>query len=109
MLHPTTAQIWLTIGLLGQGLFFMRFFLQWLASEKAGRSVIPIAFWWFSVAGGLTLLIYALWRRDPVFIIGQASGFLIYARNLYLVNKEQRLAGVSNEDPQLRDNATYCI
>ena len=109
MLHPTTIQLWLTIGLLGQGLFFMRFFVQWLASEKEGRSVIPIAFWWFSMAGGVTLLIYAVWRRDPVFIIGQGSGLFIYARNLYLLHKEQRHARKPARQPEYSDSGTYCI
>jgi len=109
MLHPTTVQLWLTIGLLGQALFFMRFFVQWLASEKEGRSVIPIAFWWFSVAGGVTLLMYAVWRRDPVFIIGQGSGLFIYARNLYLLHKEQLHARKPAHQPEYGDGGTYCI
>lgn len=85
-LSPET--VWIIIGFLGQTLFFMRFFVQWLASEKAGRSVIPNAFWYFSLLGGLTLFIYALWRQDPVFIIGQSTGLLIYARNLYFIHKK---------------------
>lgn len=83
-------QIWLIVGLLGQGLFFMRFFVQWLQSEREGRSVVPVAFWYFSVAGGLILLLYALHRRDAVFIIGQLGGLLIYARNLHLIVRERR-------------------
>ena len=82
--------IWLGIGLLGQGLFFMRFFVQWLASEKQGRSVIPTAFWYFSILGGLTLLAYAIWRRDPVFILGQSTGLFIYLRNIFFLYKEKR-------------------
>ncbi len=78
--------IWLAIGFLGQGLFFMRFFVQWLASEKARRSVIPHAFWYFSLLGGATLLIYSIYRQDPVFILGQATGLLIYTRNLYFIH-----------------------
>lgn len=77
---------WLCIGFLGQALFFMRFFVQWIASERQRRSVIPVAFWYFSLAGGLTLLAYSIWRADPVFIIGQASGLFIYSRNLYFVS-----------------------
>ncbi len=80
-----TEQLWLGIGLLGQGLFFMRFFVQWIASERQRQSVMPTAFWYFSLAGGLVLLSYAIWRADPVFIIGQASGLVIYCRNLYFV------------------------
>ncbi|WP_062205304.1 lipid-A-disaccharide synthase N-terminal domain-containing protein [Aureimonas sp. AU12] len=76
--------LWLGIGLLGQGLFFMRFFVQWIASERRGESVLPRAFWYFSLLGGLVLFGYALHRRDPVFAIGQATGLFIYARNLML-------------------------
>lgn len=81
----TRETLWLCIGLLGQGLFFMRFFVQWLASERKRQSVIPSSFWYFSLSGGLVLLAYALWRADPIFIIGQASGIFIYGRNLYFV------------------------
>ncbi len=84
MTHET---IWIIVGFLGQSLFFMRFFIQWLASEKAGRSIVPNAFWYFSMLGGITLFAYALWRQDPVFIIGQSTGLLIYARNLYFLHK----------------------
>jgi lipid-A-disaccharide synthase-like uncharacterized protein len=84
-ISASPEQIWLTIGLVGQSLFFMRFFVQWIASERQRASVIPTAFWYFSLSGGLVLLAYALWRRDPVFIIGQASGLFIYCRNLYFV------------------------
>lgn len=80
--------IWIVIGFIGQSLFFMRFFVQWLASEKAGRSVVPNAFWYFSLAGGATLFIYALWRQDPVFILGQSTGLLIYLRNLQFIRKK---------------------
>lgn len=88
-LFPTlsTETIWLIIGFIGQALFFGRFFIQWLASEKAKKSVIPNAFWYFSIGGGLTLFIYALYRQDPVFILGQSTGLLIYARNLYFIRK----------------------
>ncbi len=85
------AKIWLGVGLIGQSLFFMRFLFQWIASERQGRSVLPMAFWYFSVAGGTVLLIYAIYRRDPVFIIGQATGLLIYARNLMLSWKNAAL------------------
>lgn len=81
----THETLWLCIGLLGQTLFFMRFFVQWLASERKRQSVIPTSFWYFSLSGGLVLLAYALWRADPIFIIGQASGIFIYGRNLYFV------------------------
>jgi len=90
MWHWNMQTAWLAIGLLGQGLFFMRFFVQWLASEKRGRSVIPTAFWYFSLLGGVTLLSYAIWRRDPVFILGQGTGIFIYLRNLYFIIREKR-------------------
>ena len=80
--------IWLAIGFLGQGLFFMRFFIQWLASEKKGESVIPNAFWYFSLFGGLVLFSYAIWRQDPVFMLGQGMGILIYSRNLYFIRRK---------------------
>lgn len=82
--------IWLAVGFLGQALFSARFLLQWLKSEKEKKSVFPIAFWYFSIAGGVTLLAYAVYRKDPVFILGQLSGLLIYFRNLYFVMYEHR-------------------
>ncbi|MBV9431359.1 MAG: lipid-A-disaccharide synthase N-terminal domain-containing protein, partial [Hyphomicrobiales bacterium] len=78
------------IGLVAQGLFTMRFLVQWLASEKAGRSVMPFSFWLFSVGGGLLLFAYSLWRRDLVFILGQGFGVFVYLRNVALVLKERR-------------------
>jgi len=81
----TTEQIWLCIGFLGQSLFFMRFFIQWIASEREKKSIIPHAFWYFSLAGGTTLFIYALYRQDPVFIFGQGTGLFIYLRNIYFI------------------------
>jgi lipid-A-disaccharide synthase-like uncharacterized protein len=76
---------WVLLGFLAQALFTMRFLVQWLASERVGKSVIPLAFWWFSIGGGLLLLIYALYRRDPVFILGQGFGVFVYLRNLQFV------------------------
>ena len=73
------------IGYCAQGLFSMRFVVQWIASERAGRSVVPMTFWVFSIGGGLMLLAYAVYRRDPVFIIGQAFGVFVYLRNLQFV------------------------
>ena len=81
---------WAYIGIIAQALFTGRFVVQWLASEKAGRSVIPFSFWTLSIGGGLLLLVYALYRRDPVFILGQAFGVLIYLRNLTFVLRERR-------------------
>ena len=84
---PHIDPMWVAIGFVGQGLFFMRFFVQWLASERAKASVIPNAFWYFSIGGGAILLIYAVAKADPVFIVGQGMGLLIYLRNLYLIRK----------------------
>jgi lipid-A-disaccharide synthase-like uncharacterized protein len=76
---------WVVLGLVAQGLFTMRFLVQWIASERARKSVIPVAFWFFSIGGGVLLLVYALYRKDPVFIAGQAFGLVVYVRNLYFV------------------------
>lgn len=84
------ATLWIAIGLAGQALFTSRFIVQWIASERVGRSVIPHAFWWLSLAGGMTLFVYALWRQDPVFILGQSMGIVVYARNLVLLHRTQR-------------------
>ena len=86
----SNEQLWLSVGLVGQAFFSMRFLIQWIASERRKESVIPIAFWFFSIGGGLTLLTYALHRRDPVFILGEGAGILIYSRNLYLIWRKQR-------------------
>jgi lipid-A-disaccharide synthase-like uncharacterized protein len=81
---------WLTVGFLGQAFFSMRFLVQWIASEKKRESVIPVSFWFFSIGGGLTLLIYAVYRHDPVFILGQTAGLFVYLRNLYLIRRKER-------------------
>ena len=81
----TKLDWWVFLGFVAQGLFTMRFLVQWIASERAGRSVIPLAFWWLSIGGGLLLLVYALYRRDPVFILGQAFGVFVYLRNLQFI------------------------
>ncbi len=81
---------WLAIGLLGQALFSARFIVQWLYSEKVKKSVIPTAFWYFSVGGGATLLAYAIYREDPVFIIGQGAGLFVYFRNLQFLWRDKR-------------------
>ena len=85
-----TEQFWLSIGFLGQAFFSMRIIIQWLASERRKESVIPVAFWFFSIGGGVTLFAYALHRRDPVFMIGEATGTMIYLRNLYLIWRKYR-------------------
>lgn len=81
---------WVLVGFTAQALFGARFFVQWVASERAGRSVVPLAFWLFSIGGGLMLFTYALYRRDPVFIAGQGFGIFVYLRNLHFVLREQR-------------------
>ena len=86
---------WLYLGFAGQLLFGLRFLVQWVASERVGRSVIPIAFWFFSIGGGLLLLAYALYRKDPVFIAGQSFGVFVYSRNLYFEMRDRRAAPVS--------------
>ena len=87
---------WVVLGFIGQGFFTMRFVVQWIASERARASVIPVAFWFFSIVGGVVLLIYALYRRDPVFIAGQALGLLVYIRNLYFILLTGRQASAKN-------------
>ena len=75
---------WIVLGFVAQGLFTTRFLVQWIASERRRKSVVPRAFWYLSVAGGGLLLVYAIYRRDPVFILGQATGLIVYVRNLML-------------------------
>ena len=83
------VKIWILIGFLGQFFFFSRFLVQWIASEKKKRSVVPIAFWYFSILGGVILLFYAIHRHDPVFITGQFLGLFIYFRNLWLIHQSE--------------------
>jgi lipid-A-disaccharide synthase-like uncharacterized protein len=79
--------IWLTIGFLGQGLFFGRWVVQWIASEKKAESQVPVSFWYMSLIGGLITLAYAIYREDPVFIAGQSIGSIVYVRNLMLISR----------------------
>jgi lipid-A-disaccharide synthase-like uncharacterized protein len=85
----TTELFWLGIGFTAQAMFMMRFVIQWLASEKARRSVVPDAFWYWSLAGGFMLFVYAVYRLDPVFMLGQGSGLFIYARNLHFIRRSR--------------------
>jgi lipid-A-disaccharide synthase-like uncharacterized protein len=78
---------WLLFGLLGQAFFSARFVVQWVASERRRRSVVPTAFWWLSLLGGISLLAYAIHRRDPVFVLGQLPGIVVYSRNLMLIRR----------------------
>ena len=91
-MQASDTTLWIIIGFLGQALFSARFFVQWLASERVKRSVIPTAFWYFSLAGGVTLLAYAIHRQDPVFIAGQGLGLVVYLRNLYLIRAGKQQA-----------------
>ncbi|MGH7391228.1 MAG: lipid-A-disaccharide synthase N-terminal domain-containing protein [Candidatus Rokuibacteriota bacterium] len=86
----TTEQVWLGVGLFGQALFSARFLVQWIATERKRKSVIPREFWYFSLGGGVTLLAYAIYRLDPVFILGQGAGLVVYARNLYFISRRRR-------------------
>ena len=86
----TIDKIFLYTGLLGQLCFSARFIVQWIYSEREKKSVMPVAFWYFSLVGGIILLIYAIYLKNPVFIMGQAPGVLIYSRNIYLIKKNKR-------------------
>lgn len=86
----SAEQAWITVGMCGNLLFFSRWVVQWLASERAKRSVIPLTFWYLSIAGSMVLLSYALYRRDPVFIVSQLPNGIIYFRNLHLLKREQQ-------------------
>ncbi|MCA1297444.1 lipid-A-disaccharide synthase N-terminal domain-containing protein [Stappia indica] len=86
---------WVILGLIAQAMFMMRFVVQWIASERVGKSIVPVAFWFFSIGGGILLLIYSIRQQDPVFIAGQGLGLIIYFRNLWLIFREKR------QDPSL--------
>lgn len=91
-------RVWLLVGFLGQALFSARFIVQWIASERARKSIVPHAFWFLSLGGGATLLAYAIYRQDPVFIVGQGAGLFIYLRNLMLIRRSATTAGTSVGD-----------
>lgn len=86
------SKTWLVVGFAGQLLFTSRFLVQWIASERRRQSVVPTAFWWLSLGGAALLLAYAIYRRDPVFILGQAFGFVVYTRNLVLIGRRHPAA-----------------
>ena len=77
------------LGMLGQVMFFSRFLVQWIASEKKGKSTVPVSFWYLSIGGGFLLLLYALWRKDPVITLGQLVGLFVYVRNLILIHRHK--------------------
>ena len=85
-----TELIWLAVGFTAQFMFSMRFLVQWITSERARQSVVPEVFWYFSFVGGAMLLVYAIHRMDPVFILGQGMGLIIYSRNIYFIWREKR-------------------
>ena len=87
---PGIEKSWLAIGFLAQLMFSMRFIVQWIASERARRSIVPETFWYFSLVGGTMLFAYAIYRADPVFILGQGMGLLIYARNIHFILRNNR-------------------
>ncbi|MDP1949316.1 MAG: lipid-A-disaccharide synthase N-terminal domain-containing protein [Nitrospirota bacterium] len=89
--------IWIAIGFLGQGLFFGRWVIQWIASEKKAESQVPIAFWYMSLIGGLITLAYAIYREDPVFISGQGIGTFVYIRNLVLISRAKQSGAVKGD------------
>ena len=95
-----SATFWLIIGFVGQALFSARFIVQWLVSEARRESIIPIAFWYFSLAGGATLFAYAVWRQDPVFMVGQGFGLLVYVRNLMLIRRQARETAAAKDAPE---------
>lgn len=82
--------VWIAIGLFGQGMFMMRFVIQWISSERARQSIIPEAFWYFSLAGGAIVLAYGIHKLDPVIIVGQSTGLFIYLRNVYFIRRRKR-------------------
>src|SRR5262245_32243897 len=86
----STVMFWILVGFVGQMLFTARFVVQWLVSERQGDSVMPVIFWWLSLIGGAVMLSYAISRRDPVCVTGQAVGLLVYSRNLMLVGKSPK-------------------
>jgi len=91
---------WLAVGFAGQAMFSGRFLVQWIASERRRKSTVPVLFWWLSVAGGLLLLGYAVLRRDPVIILGQAAGLTVYLRNLVLIRREKGVTqGAGADEP----------
>ena len=93
----TTDTIWIATGFLGQGLFFGRWIVQWLASERSASSKVPISFWYLSLVGGLITLAYAIYRKDPVFIAGQSIGAVVYVRNLMLIYRPNQASSVKGD------------
>lgn len=97
MVSEMSEQMWIAFGLVGQLVFTGRFVVQWLSSEREKKSVVPVAFWYLSIAGGVVLLVYAMHRQDPVFMLGQSLGLFVYLRNLQLIHRNR-----SEARPQLK-------
>jgi lipid-A-disaccharide synthase-like uncharacterized protein len=93
---------WLILGFVAQGMFASRFLVQWIASERQKKSVIPVQFWFLSLGGGILLLIYAIYRKDPVFILGQGAGLIIYSRNLILIFRRGKRAKIIHEQKKMK-------
>ncbi|MCX5673370.1 MAG: lipid-A-disaccharide synthase N-terminal domain-containing protein [Planctomycetota bacterium] len=88
---------WVIFGLAGQFMFFMRFFVQWIASERRKQSVVPLAFWYFSLAGGVMLMVYAIYIKSAVFVLGQGAGLAVYVRNLVLIYRHRAKVGAAGD------------
>ena len=99
-MNLSAQTFWIAIGFAGQALFSARFLIQWIASERARKSVVPKLLWYFSIAGGATLFAYAVWRQDPVFMVGQGFGLIVYIRNLLLIRRER---DSQSQDEKARD------
>ncbi len=93
----THINVWVVLGFIGQFLFGSRFFVQWIISEKRGESIIPEIFWYLSMGGSAMLLMYAIHRHDPVFIMGQSTGLVIYIRNIMLIYRKRKLVSTAGE------------
>ncbi|MBK5258872.1 MAG: lipid-A-disaccharide synthase N-terminal domain-containing protein [Thermoanaerobaculia bacterium] len=104
-LDPRSWDFWVAFGLAGQLIFGSRFIVQWVVSEKKKVSHIPLIFWYLSLMGGIVTLIYAVHRRDPVFILGQGAGLLVYVRNLMLIYRHGENAQPDTTDPAPPDRA----
>ena len=99
-----TTNQWLIIGFVGQALFGARFIIQWIVSERKGESTIPLAFWYCSIGGAMVLLSYAIYKQDPVFIVGQSLGSIVYVRNLILIDRKRKSMASMGADSEQLEN-----
>ena len=99
-----TTNQWLIIGFVGQALFGARFIIQWIVSERKGESTIPLAFWYCSIGGAMVLLSYAIYKQDPVFIVGQSLGSIVYIRNLILIDRKRKSMASMGADSEQLEN-----